>query len=192
MASPLVKNALIFGISGAAGAASFSIWRVLTKSFSVSIRDKILSSYKDDFSKFLPAGDRYWGDIKKEYEKSDAVNRPIRNGKVIDKEDLPYWCAWAVDSPFREKDYSKLDSVLRWCYINTNSFRSQAAALKKELHGSTTGTDNDSSWKTAWESVKGHEGGVTDANALQKWCSEKSTITMFSNEAKSVFRKFEG
>ncbi|AEG72887.1 hypothetical protein MHF_0615 [Mycoplasma haemofelis Ohio2] len=202
MSTYLFKIAAASGTAGVAGASGFGIYKAFNPSSSLSIRDKILTSHKDRFSTFLLVGDGNWEKIKVEYEKSDATNKPSN----VKKEDLPSWCVREVDSPFDERDSSKLDSVLRWCYVNTNSFQTQAGQLNKELHATES---NDSAWKGAWETVyKGlkdnaqwkinyEDASLNGADkekggsALQKWCSSKLNITMFSNEAKDSFPRFE-
>ncbi|CBY92571.1 hypothetical protein HF1_05630 [Mycoplasma haemofelis str. Langford 1] len=208
MTDPLTKVALAVGSAGVAGASCFGVWKALNGSSTISLKEKILSSHKDDFSKFLSLEDTNWSAIKTEYEKQGTDPKPMKNGKPVTKDELPSWCVQAIASPFDEKDASKLNAAIRWCYVNTNSFEQQAQALNKSLHGEKTGGDA-SAWQTAWESTykenKANEqwkisDGDNNLNledktqggtALQSWCSTKSSITMFSHEAKATFPKFE-
>ncbi|AEW45300.1 hypothetical protein MHC_02170 [Mycoplasma haemocanis str. Illinois] len=208
MAAPLTKVALTVGFSGLAGSSCFGVWKALTRSSIISIKEKVLASYKNDFSKFLSLEDTNWDAIQAEYEKSESSHKPIENGKLVTKEELPSWCAKAIDSPFDEKDTITLNVVLRWCYLNTNSFDQQAQELNKVLHGDKTGGEA-ASWQNAWENVykvyKDQEqwkisDGESNLNlddktnggkSLQSWCSSKSSVTMFSHEAKVTFPKFE-
>ncbi|AEW45304.1 hypothetical protein MHC_02190 [Mycoplasma haemocanis str. Illinois] len=206
MSTYLAKVAAAFTAAGMTGASGFGAWKILNKNKTISIRNKVLASYGNRFSTFLLVGDSNWEKIKEEYGKSEAIYKPTRGGVDIKKDELPAWCENTVDSSFDERDNSKLDAVLRWCYVNTNNFQTQAEKLNKELHAGGSG---DSAWKDAWETV--YKGLKNDAQwkinyedselngedkekggpSLQKWCSSKLSIFMFSNEAPDSFPKFE-
>ncbi|AEG72979.1 hypothetical protein MHF_0709 [Mycoplasma haemofelis Ohio2] len=210
MSAPLLtKSAAAAGIAGASGLSGFGIYKVAFRED--TIKDTILNSYPLKFHGFLNSNDPKWSGVKTEYEKSESVDKPKgESGQVIEKDSLPSWCENEVNSPFKDKEDSKYKSVLRWCYLNTNTFEQQVGG--KELAGPKTGAaDGDGqAWKTAWTSYKPH---ITDLNwkitgssndtdlngnddakgatALRTWCSSKTGIFMYANEAKTSFPKFE-
>ncbi|AEG72977.1 hypothetical protein MHF_0707 [Mycoplasma haemofelis Ohio2] len=204
MSLPLVKIALPLGAVGVAGASGFGIYKGFIEP--PTIKGKILSSEADGFSRFLPTGDSHWVAIKGEYSKQEADNKPTENGVVVAATDLPSWCEKTINSYFYERETSKFNSVLRWCYVNTNSFRVQAEKLNKTLHADS---GDDSAWKNAWDNTyknfkADEQWKISEDNtnlngdskdqggpALKKWCSEKLTTTMFSNGAQKIFSQFE-
>ncbi|AEW45352.1 hypothetical protein MHC_02440 [Mycoplasma haemocanis str. Illinois] len=199
-----VKIVLPIGAIGVAGVSGFGIYRGFIEPS--TIKEKILSSRVNDFSRFLPIKDSYWEAVKSEYSKQGADNKPIENGSPVTSENLPTWCEKTINSYFYEQETSKFNSVLRWCYVNTNSFQEQAEKLNKTLYSDS---GDDSAWKDAWDKTyknfKSDEYwkipednsnlNGSDKNqggpALKKWCSEKLTTTMFSNGAQKTFAQFE-
>ncbi|AEG72961.1 hypothetical protein HF1_06390 [Mycoplasma haemofelis str. Langford 1] len=206
MAALATKTFLATGALGLTSASGFGIYKGFLEPS--TIKDKVLSAHKGVSYSFLKLGDSNWKSIQDEYAKQGAIDKPVKNGKEVTKEDLPAWCQEAINSYFHEGETSKFNSVLRWCYVNLNSFEAQATALNKVLLGQKT--NDTETWKTAWNAYKPYVGDskwkITDssadtnlngaeegkgATALQTWCSSKSTIHMYENGAKDAFLKFE-
>nr|WP_045118341.1 hypothetical protein [Mycoplasma haemocanis] len=207
--SLLVKSLTTVGIGGATGLGGYGIYKVAFRED--TIKDVILNSYPMKFHGFLRLNDSKWLGVKSEYEKAESVDKPKgKNGQVIDKNSLPNWCENAVHNPFKGKEDSKYKSVLRWCYLNTNTFEQQVGG--KELAGPKIGAENGdgNAWKAAWKIYKSNittsnwkitgSSNDTDLNGsddakgsevLRTWCSNKTGTFMYSNESTISFPKFE-
>ncbi|AEG72994.1 hypothetical protein HF1_06510 [Mycoplasma haemofelis str. Langford 1] len=209
MSASLVKLALATGGLGVAGASGFGIYKIAFSD--KTIKQVILDSdEKDDTYSFLSRDSKHWVQIKEEYAKEGARHKPIQNGIAIDKEKLPEWCSSAINSPFSEKEVDRYQSVLRWCYLNTNKFEEQMDLKGKKLAGEkeVSGGTVSQEWKNTWtKEYKSHkesaEWKITDgeenlngneeaagATSLQKWCTKKLEVFFYAEGAKEDFRKF--
>ncbi|AEW45344.1 hypothetical protein MHC_02400 [Mycoplasma haemocanis str. Illinois] len=124
---------------------------------------------------------------------------------------MPNWCVSEVKNPFEGKESVKYKSIIRWCYLNTNSFVKQAESKSRKLIAETSsGTSTPSQeWKDAWSKKykakrddsswriadsdaedlnKDDEGKA--ATALKVWCDKKKDIFMYSEGSKNEFKKF--
>ncbi|AEG72880.1 hypothetical protein MHF_0608 [Mycoplasma haemofelis Ohio2] len=210
MSSALFKGSVALGSLGASSAAGFGAYKLFSEK-PKSMKDHILTLPSYHGYSFFAKGDSKWGVIKTEYEKSESSHKPIeKDGKTVNKDDLPDWCSKNLTSEFTDEKDSKYQSVLRWCYLNDNNFEKQMKSLNKQLKGDKN--ENPSSeapteWQTAWDEYSPHKSDPSlkipseeaDLNgadkskgskALQKWCSSQLSSLMYSNDALSKFGIF--
>ncbi|AEW45299.1 hypothetical protein MHC_02165 [Mycoplasma haemocanis str. Illinois] len=210
MGSTPFKVSVVLGSLGVSGVSGFGAYSLFFKK-AKSIKDHIQTlSYYHGYS-FFKKEDSRWEAIKTEYEKSESSYKPMGNdGKAVKKDDLPYWCSKNLMSEFTDEKDSKYQSVLRWCYLNDNSFEKQMQSLKRQLKGvknETPSSDAPAEWQTAWDEYSQHKSDINSriasddadlngmdkakgSKALQKWCSLQLKSLMYSNDAFSKFGTF--
>ncbi|CBY92573.1 hypothetical protein HF1_05650 [Mycoplasma haemofelis str. Langford 1] len=211
MATFLAKLAGVSGALGASGLGGYGIYKAFFQK--ISIKEAILSyETKDSTYSFLPEHSSSWGAIKTEYAKETSRDKPTKDGVTISQDNLPRWCATAVKDDFLGKEDAKYQSILRWCYLNTNSFSQQVESKGRELIKDASSSEGNpsSAWKSSWkdkykskkddpswritdvdtsDNLNGEDEGK-GATALKAWCEKKKNIFMYTEEARSDFKKF--
>ncbi|AEW45302.1 hypothetical protein MHC_02180 [Mycoplasma haemocanis str. Illinois] len=199
------------GVLGASGLGGYGIYKFFFHK--ISIKEAILYfDSKDDTYSFLSEHSSSWNAIKTEYAKESSKDKPMKGGVAVSQDDLPKWCSTAVKDDFVGREDAKYQSVIRWCYLNTNNFLQQVESKGRELiKDASSGSENpSSSWKSSWkdkykdkrndpswritdvdspDTLNGEDesGGAT---ALKNWCEKKKNVFMYAEEARSDFKKF--
>ncbi|OAL10136.1 hypothetical protein A6V39_04455 [Candidatus Mycoplasma haematobovis] len=175
-----------------------------------SIREHIERTKKSKNKLFFTKDSKNFEDIKNKYHSSTDSKRPKpkdKSGKIVTKDNLEQWCADNSGTKFNSDKDELYQSILSWCYINSNSFEEEMVVDEKQIYSSqgNTGTD----WQTAWETYKNNKvatgmtitgDNLTNLNgenkteggkALEAWCSTNKAKKLYEDNAEATYELFK-